>query len=546
MTQASTAEGNPPAATSPEASFSGRMVVALTLAGLGLGVAVEVLFYGHPPGISFFLWAGLCAAAAFLLSRGIPARIAPSAWLPVFGVLFFSAILFFRQEPLTVFLAVVLTFFFLALLVRIFRFGNLRRFGWIDLVVSFFWVPIEAWIRPWPVISQAWGRTVKEQGGSKVFFSILRGLLLALPIVVVFLALLSTADLVFGDYVERALAWLNLEQLLDWALRATVILISGVFLLGALVAALRNPGRRTLIGENPPILRPFLGFTETILVLSLVTVVFALFVVVQFAYLFGGEANIDAAGYTYAEYARRGFGELVAVAFLALGMIYGLAAITDLSASRRWRVFLGLCTAIVLLVGVMLVSAFQRLVLYEQAYGFSRLRTYTHVAIGWLAVAFVIFLILLARRRLRAVALAALATAAGFAATLAILNVDDFIVEKNEARYLETDDLDVSYLSSLSDDAVPALVALAEVTRGEEREDLLAVLACRQRELIRVDRSLEWPSTQASRNAALRALTTIEADLSEYPVYLSAAGYADPDWPTYLVRTSDGFEYCPP
>jgi hypothetical protein len=220
-------------------------------------------------------------------------------------------------------------------------------------------------------------RARREAGGRRFLSRFAPGAALA----VVFLALLSAADLVFGDYVELALRWIDLDKLIDWTARLLVVLISAVFLLGALVAALRPPGDRKLFGEDPPLVQPFLGFTETAIVLSLVLLVFLSFVAVQFTYLFGGQANIHAAGYTYAEYARRGFGELLAVALLALAMIYLLAAVTRLGTRRQRMVFFALCSGIVLLVTVMLASAFQRLVLYEQAYGFSRLRTYTHVAI---------------------------------------------------------------------------------------------------------------------------------------------------------------------
>ena len=54
----------------------------------------------------------------------------------------------------------------------------------------------------------------------------------------------------------------------------------------------------------------FLGFTEAAVVLGAVVVLFALFVVIQFQYFFGGQTNIGVQGYTYSEYARRGFGEL--------------------------------------------------------------------------------------------------------------------------------------------------------------------------------------------------------------------------------------------
>jgi hypothetical protein len=512
---------------------------------LGLGLLVEILFYGHRPGISFFVWAAACVVAAAVAGGLERARLSASAGLAMAGVLVFAGATFLRQEPLTVFLCVGLTLFLLTVVVRVFRFGRLGRFGWVDMAVAFLWVPLEAWIRPWPVAGEAWSSTVRERGSRKAAFSIVRGLLLAIPFLVVFIALLSAADLVFGDYVEQALRWVDLDLLIDWTGRFLVALVSAVFLLGALVAAIRPPGDRQLIGEDPPLVKPFLGFTETAIVLSLVLLVFLSFVAVQFAYLFGGEANIHAAGYTYAEYARRGFGELVAVAFLALAMIYLLAAVTRIATRRQRTAFLSLCSGIVVLVTVMLVSAFQRLVLYEQAYGFSRLRTYTHVAIWWLGAALIIFLVLLFLGKLRRLAPAALAVAAGFTLSLVLVDVDHFIADRNAGRYAASGDLDVAYLVSLSDDAIPRLVALVPQVTDESKQDLLAGLACRRQTIEAAERRLEWPSEHASRSRALASLTMIDAELDVFPVYLDYHGNSDPDWARHVVKTANGFEPCP-
>jgi hypothetical protein len=512
---------------------------------IALGIAVEVLFYGHPPGISFFLWAALCVIAAVAAARLEAVRTSGSAWLAMAGVLVFAAATFFRQEPLTVFLCVVLTFLLLTIVVRAFRFGRLARYGWIDMAIAFIWVPIEAWIRPWPVANQAWSRTVQERGGRKVLFSVLRGLILAVPFLVVFIALLSAADLIFGSFVQRVLSWIDLPNLLDWTGRLAVVIFSASFLLGALAAAVRPADDRRLVGEDPPLVPPFLGFTETTIVLTLVILVFGSFVAVQFAYLFGGQANIVAAGYTYAEYARRGFMELVTVAILALGMIALLAAVTRIETPRRRRWFLALSTILVLLVGVMLVSAYQRLTLYEQAYGFSRLRTYTHVAIGWLAVSFAVFLVLLFLRRMRLLAPAALALACGFVLSLVLVNVDAFIADRNAVRFAASGEIDVPYLASLTDDAVPRLVTLASGAGGDVRTDLLADLSCRRHALTRAVRRLDWPSAHASRQAALASLATIAADLDAYPVYLDARGIGNRYPATYLVDTPHGLVPCP-
>src|SRR6185369_942048 len=173
--------------------------------------------------------------------------------------------------------------------------------------------------------------------------------------------------------------------------------------------------------------------------------------------------------YTFSEYARKGFGELVAVAFFSLLLLLGLGAITRRETESQRVGFSGLGVALVSLVIVMLISAYQRLALYETAYGFSRLRTYTHVFMIWLGLLLIAVVILEITRRERAVGLAMIVAALGFIISLNLLNVDSFIVKQNIQREVRgaTDnafaqgraDLDAQYFLDLSDDAVPSLVS---------------------------------------------------------------------------------------
>ena len=101
-------------------------------------------------------------------------------------------------------------------------------------------------------------------------------------------------------------------------------LIAGIFL----HAATKGKDEK-LFREGKYVLKPFLGITETAVVLGCVTVLFAIFVGIQFQYFFGGEVNIGIEGYTYSQYARRGFNELIWVAFISLIMLLGLGAVTN-------------------------------------------------------------------------------------------------------------------------------------------------------------------------------------------------------------------------
>jgi hypothetical protein len=129
----------------------------------------------------------------------------------------------------------------------------------------------------------------------------------------------------------------------------------------------------------------------------------------------------------------------------------------------------------------MLVSAFQRLLLYETAYGFSRIRTYTHVFMVWLGILLVATVILELVKRLRAFALAALLVSLGFGLTLNILGVDSFIARQNVTRAIQGKALDTSYLYILSDDVIPPLFDLYNTANLplKIKDDIGATLACR-------------------------------------------------------------------
>jgi hypothetical protein len=492
--------------TGPALSTKPQHILPITLIALFLGLAVEILFDGHPLGISFPLWATLSLAGlmgAAYIENVQPSRVEVALALPI---LFLAWMTIFRDEPFTVFLGVAGTLILFAVWIRTFRFGALPRFGWIDFAEALFWVPIETWLRPWATLTAAWRKVVGEGKARGRSSAILRGVLLALPVLVIFTALLAAADVIFEDFVEQALAWLNIEWLIDTFGRALFAVAGALVSLGALVAALVKPGERRLQGEEEPLVNPFLGFTESVIILGAVDLLFFLFVIVQFRYFFGGEANITAAGYTYSEYARRGFGELVTVAFLSLGMILFLGYFSKRETARENLGFNVMSTFLVAMLGVMLVSALQRLLLYESAYGFTRLRTYTHVFIPWLGVLLIVFVVLIYLSCLRRIAPISFLVGLGFIVTMALLNIDAFIVARNIERYQNGEGIDVPYLVSLSADSIPSLVDFGGHAPPDVQEELLPQLACRLDRLSEREGQRSWPSLHASRRGALEEL----------------------------------------
>jgi hypothetical protein len=244
------------------------------------------------------------------------------------------------------------------------------------------------------------------------------------------------------------------------------------------------------------------------------------FVITQFRYFFGGQTNIHIDGYTYAEYARRGFGELVAVAVISLMLFLGLSAVTRRETPRQRAIFSGLGIALVVLVATILVSAFQRLLLYEAAYGFSRLRTYTHVFMVWVGILLLVTVVLELLDKLRAFALAVVVVLVGFGLTISLINVDGLIVRQNVARAVAGWELDSGYLVGLSDDAVPALVDgfNAASLQPVLHDDIGAVLACRAALAARDKRVRPWPAYNWPYANARQLYALYQPQLAAYPV----------------------------
>jgi hypothetical protein len=512
-----------------------------------LGWLFDFLFWKKAPGINFAIFSTLCVTAAFylLLSEGLRPHRLTLLLLPLFG--YFAAVTFIRAESMTTFLAVTCTLFTMTLLAMTYLGGRWIQYTILDFIGKSFALMGSMVARP-AIFSGEVRKAQAESGNQPSKYNlwpILRGLIIALPIVAIFAALLSSADVVFGQQLGNFIKLFNLENLPEYIFRLVYILVIGYTLAGVVLHAASESKDDKLVGEDKPVVPPFLGFIESSIVLGSVVILFGVFVIIQFQYFFGGHTNINVEGYTYSEYARRGFGELVTVAFFALLLLLTLSAVTRRETDLQRKVYSGLGIALVSLVLVMLVSAYQRLALYETVYGFSRLRTYTHVFLVWIGLLLVATIVLEILRRERMFAFAALIASLGFAMSLPILNVDAFIVQRNIQRELsgtpvQSKDrvgLDTQYFLNLSDDAVPVLVQAYQDNSlpAGTHDKVGAALACVRNQRAQNDRKLPWQSFHFARMQADQALTSIDSDLNKFVV-------TNKDWPV-KVATPSGQEY---
>ena len=296
--------------------------------------------------------------------------------------------------------------------------------------------------------------------------------LVAVPVLIVLVVLLASADAVFAGILTPDV---HVGPLVGHALLAVVAAVGVLVIVGA--------SRAT----GAPTPRPgVFGVLEVVTMLALAAAVLGLFVVSQVVATTGaGHRIIHASGLTPAEYARRGFFQLCWAVALLLGFLglVGRLATEGVRGHRAVRVLGGIVP--LLAVGLVFVSL-RRLALYDHVFGLTMLRLWVVGAATWAGVV----LVLVAARNLtfgptpprRWVLAGALGVAATFVLFADVANPEAFVVRHDVARAEQGVPLDPAYLRSLSDDAGPALVHAAATSGNQAvREDLEPVAGCTDR-----------------------------------------------------------------
>ena len=362
---------------------------------------------------------------------------------------------------------------------------------------------------------------------SKRGLAILRGVLLTIPLLLLFGLLLASADKIFSDMLGSAFDWLKFDIFDNFIPHTLIILLLTWLGAAALWHAMTKSEKQLAIQPDKPLFKPFLGMTETSIALISLNVLFALFLVVQFRYFFAGSANVSIDGFTFAEYARRGFFELVAVALIASVLYFSLASFTKRNTQTKKRAFSVMAGLLLAQVGVMLISAFQRLRLYEQAYGFTSLRLAAHVFMVFVGLLLLALIIMELTNSFRRLGLVLMLGFLAFALVMVGLNEDALIAQQNLERAVQGEKLDAAYLvHGLTNDAVPTLFRYMDDGEldPELQEKLQLVMACRYGYYKEVFGNAPWQSTSISELVAGKLFEQHAEVLSNAPLRPKTTG----------------------
>jgi hypothetical protein len=466
----------------------------------------QLLFGFQMLGLNVPIWIAVVLSAAWRFRPRTARFDRLDAWLPV-GAITFATFVALREDGML--LMFDLTAAGSMTLASVVAFGghSLTRGSWLRVValgakaIGLYLVGA-VYLVPGvkPLASAAAGRRGERS------LPVLKGVLLALPLLLVFAVLFAAADSIFAAQMG---AILNVEWLgPQFAPRAVLAAVAGWLFAGTLVCAWIRHRPQSAEPADSSYVR--LGTTEALVVLVLLDAMFAVFTALQTVYLFGGLDTFAVSGMSYSDYARRGFFELIIAAFLAGAVIIVLDRLV-VEHSTRYRLSVA---ALAAMTGVVALSAFVRLGLYQAANGWTELRFYALAAIVFLGIGVVLTLVAVLSNRARWLPQLLLGAGLLVATVCNAVGPQAYSVEQNLQRAINSSivapggktGLNVEYLWWLGADSVPALVAARDRLPPDIQGRVDALLRSHAADLRR-DAAAGWQSWNLSRQRAFDALT---------------------------------------
>jgi hypothetical protein len=495
-------------------SKSNTLFIAAIITGISLtlGLLFDYFFYLKTPGISFPLYVILIIAGLFAISNFFKKQINKDVLLLLIPLIFFSTMVFIRSSESLTFLNIVASLLLLLIITKITLEEKIKNFLIKDYIKIFF-LPFK-FIHPLFRTLNNLFSLHNANNNQKILLQVTKGILMAIPVLFIFLLLFYSADLIFQKYVSDLIHITIKPEII---FRSVLILIATLFYIGAYSYSFKKNENQIATQQNNKNYN--LGHIENSILLGSVNILFFIFILVQLTYLFGGQTNISAQGFTYAEYARRGFFELITVAIISLILLLTTEKYIVKKNTDHAIGFKLLSTALIIQVILIMTSAFTRLSLYEEAYGFTVLRLYSHTFICFLAVVFCLLLYKIYKdKRENTFTFRIFISTILFLAAMNFFNPDAFIAQRNIDRFAATGKLDTRYLSSLSKDALPDTIKLLNTPNDDVRKSFARDLYWRYfiRHELTDSPYNKWQSLNISR---MKAYEIFKSKLNEIEPY---------------------------
>lgn len=342
--------------------------------GFGAGVVISLLAYFTgfmglmkiynkkmgKNGLLLLIPIGLCALCFILFSNGI---------LKFFNVIFLLGLLVIQA-------------------VEVWRVEDTVLFEgkWVSKTMEL-WLtmPFRYWSEPVKLVKKEVSTENKNSIATLTKVGV--GILIAVPILIVVIALLQSTDAAFDGVLQAIYRHMNFE--IGPIVRRIIVIIILFGMMFSYFYSLVKPKREQHIsGDHTPLME--IDFTIVATIATLVCFVYIGFLCSQLAYFVSAFQGVLPEEFTFAEYARRGFFENLPLTMINLGMIWLVGVVIRKQEDKRKKYMQGINFFIAGFTLFMLICALAKMAMYIQNYGLTLMRVY----VAWFLVLSIIVIAL--------------------------------------------------------------------------------------------------------------------------------------------------------
>lgn len=322
---------------------------------------------------------------------------------------------------------------------------------------------------------EAVGSTVSGSGFGRNLRMILTGLAVTVPLTGVVGSLLMSADDGIKRMIENAGEFISSENLMQIFIQLCLAVPCACYLFGLIYSNSHKDELKPLISGECEEKLNNARVVQNIIIYTAVTpicILYVMFFISQANYLLSAFSGELPEGYLYSDYARKGFFELSAIAFINLIVLIVMNLLAKSGGRSKPAALRVYSVLLCIFTMLMIAAAASKMVMYISVYGLTRLRVYTM----WFMLLLALFFVIIAIKQFRFDFSASGWGTAVFTVMFAVLcfsRPDALIANYNIRMYNsgKLEELDKDALMSMSDDAVAAALKSGAITSDEAEEN---------------------------------------------------------------------------
>ena len=203
---------------------------------------------------------------------------------------------------------------------------------------------------------------------------IIRSIIYAIPVVVIVFILLASADSIFANIFESIIRGVTdifvAENFIMFLLRIGIMIIF-FFVISSFFVNIIMKDTMFNDESTEKVIELKIENMTINTILTILNIFYLIFSVIQFTSLF---SKMNMNDFDYATYARQGFFQLMIISFINISMI--MIAKLNRQNINKYTIVMSILTLVFTV--IILLSAFFRMHLYEEAYGYTYLRLFVY------------------------------------------------------------------------------------------------------------------------------------------------------------------------